>query len=213
MANFVSPNQTLVLLVRPNTCDDTSQPWLQDFCLSEFTVKSGHLWIVIWSCNLYDLFGCNLLFAQEVLSTRAHVTYPLHSLMPNPTKHFRSLAVKHAYLFFLFPVFCDREDETHWLFAVLDRGGRLRFVPLLGMVLQRGALWVLNSKYGWLLTWWFGTVLLTLIWFVPQPAQFCLGRWKLDRDGMANGQTGGTPELKSTKSRPKPPWSPCSVHG
>ena len=34
MANFVSPNQIqiqigLVLLVRPDTCDDMSQPWLK----------------------------------------------------------------------------------------------------------------------------------------------------------------------------------------
>ena len=37
-----------------------------------------------------------------------------------------------------------------------------------------------------------------------------LGRGKLDRDGMANGETCGTLEWKSTKSSFKPSWSPCT---
>ena len=36
----------------------------------------------------------------------------------------------------------------------------------------------------------------------PLSAQFCFGRWKLDRGGR-------TPKLKSMKSSVKPPWSPC----
>ena len=52
-------------------------------------------------------------------------------------------------------------------------------------------------------------ILLSLIWFVPLYAQFCLSRRKLGRDGIACGQTVGTLRWKSTKSRVKPPWSPC----
>ena len=47
-------------------------------------------------------------------------------------------------------------------------------------------------------------VLLALIWIVLVSARFCLGRKKLNRDGMINGQTGGTPELKSTNFSVKP---------
>ena len=69
--------------------------------------------------------------------------YPLHSFKnAKPAQNFRSLAINHACLFFLLSVFRDREDEIPLLFAVLDRRGRLRFVPQLGVVLQRAALWV-----------------------------------------------------------------------
>ena len=61
--------------------------------------------------------------------------------------------------------------------------------------------------------WWFWHyVLLILTWFVPLSAKFCLRRRKLCRAGMPNRLTGETPDLKSTKSSRKPPWSPSTWH-
>ena len=53
--------------------------------------------------------------------------------------------------------------------------------------------------------WWPCSVTLGFVEFdlvFPLSAQFCFGRWKLDRGGR-------TPKLKSMKSSVKPPWSPC----
>ena len=74
-----------------------------------------------------------------------------------------------------------------------------------------GPLWVYKTCFyranqrnlirntGW--PWWFGSTLRWL-WFY---LFLCLP------NVFSNGQTGGTPERKSTKYSLKPPWSPCTT--
>ena len=49
------------------------------------------------------------------------------------------------------------------------------------------------------------------LWFGCSSVCPSLGKWKLSRDGMANGQNNRTPESKSTKSSFNPPWSPLDI--
>ena len=72
-------------------------------------------------------------------------------------------------------------------------------------VISRWAMiWPMQGDHGGLTRWlWFG-----LFCCMPNSAR---DRWKLGRDGMANGQIGGTPKLKSAGFSVKPKWSPCML--
>ena len=73
---------------------------------SEFILENDHLPARFVN---YDPLECIPLFVQAVLSraNTYHMTCALHLYNTKPTNHFRSLAINHAYLFFLFSFFAS----------------------------------------------------------------------------------------------------------
>ena len=92
---------------------------LQLFCNQQASIKLLHVWywseFILENYQLparfvnYDPLECIPLFVQEVLSraNTYHMTCALHLCNTIPTNHFRSLAINHAYLFFLFSFFAS----------------------------------------------------------------------------------------------------------